>query len=466
MKKKNIILFTTIISILLLLIVCIILNISSLVRLKASVNNSNTAFISITCDKNSLKVNESTSCVMSGYLDDKISSVSGKIISSNNLEISNIKKEDSSWQGDENTNIIEYYTLLKPAGTFNIVSFDIKAISVGSGTIKLTSYTSATEEIIQPNIGNSSYNPVYVGEPTYTIEVSNATSNDSDSRLKSLTIDNGVLSPSFDEDTYVYYVTVENNVSSINVEAVAYDSNATIEGTGNVDLESGQSKIITVKVTAKDGSSTLYKIEVYRKSLVDASKSSDNTLKELSIKDVNISPEFSSDIIKYYASVESNVNRVKITAIPNDDTAEILGDGDVDLQYGSNQIPVIVTAANGDRKIYSIEINRKVANTQNQEKCVLSSSVYSIDNTNLIIDLVNSEDTTDTIKNNISTNCGVIVVSNDKVVLSYDKLVKQYTIKRVFMPKTGQSKIRYMVVIISMFLLITGLIIYKKKNVK
>ena len=65
----------------------------------------------------------------------------------------------------------------------------------------------------------------------------------------------------FDKTTNDYFITVDSNVSSLNVTATPEDSTATVTVYGNTDLESGQNKII-VNVTAEDSSVRTYRIYV------------------------------------------------------------------------------------------------------------------------------------------------------------------------------------------------------------
>ncbi len=82
--------------------------------------------------------------------------------------------------------------------------------------------------------------------------------------LSSLSVSAGGLTPTFQRFTESYDVTVENSISSINVNAVAADSRATVNGTGNYNLDVGNNEI-EVKVTAENGDVRTYQIHVNRK---------------------------------------------------------------------------------------------------------------------------------------------------------------------------------------------------------
>ncbi len=82
--------------------------------------------------------------------------------------------------------------------------------------------------------------------------------------LSALSVSAGGLTPTFQRFTESYDVTVENSVSSINVNATAVDSRATVDGTGDYALDVGNNEI-KIKVTAQNGDIRTYRIHVNRK---------------------------------------------------------------------------------------------------------------------------------------------------------------------------------------------------------
>lgn len=86
----------------------------------------------------------------------------------------------------------------------------------------------------------------------------------SDTSLKSLTITpSGTGLVQDEENNKVYRVKVNNNVTSITVNAVPNNSNAQVSVSGNTGLQIGTNKV-EVTVTAEDGTSTTYIIYVRR----------------------------------------------------------------------------------------------------------------------------------------------------------------------------------------------------------
>lgn len=87
----------------------------------------------------------------------------------------------------------------------------------------------------------------------YTIDITvNQTPSDN-ANLASLSVDAGSLVPAFDPETTEYNVAVPEGTTTVNISAETADTNATVSGTGGVDV-SGGSGTGYVIVTAEDGS--------------------------------------------------------------------------------------------------------------------------------------------------------------------------------------------------------------------
>ncbi len=96
--------------------------------------------------------------------------------------------------------------------------------------------------------------------------------------LKSLSVGNFSLTPTFDTYTTDYELVVPNSVSSINVSASAFASDATVSGTGNKSLSVGENTI-EVTCTSSSGKSFTYTISVTRR---EGSGDDDNPDSEVS----------------------------------------------------------------------------------------------------------------------------------------------------------------------------------------
>lgn len=86
--------------------------------------------------------------------------------------------------------------------------------------------------------------------------------------------------------------------------------------------------------------------------------SPNNRLSSLSISGYNITPSFSSDNYSYTVELPSNVNDVNIKANAADASATVSGIGDIELNSSNSTVDIIVTAQNGTKEKYSINIKR------------------------------------------------------------------------------------------------------------
>ena len=82
--------------------------------------------------------------------------------------------------------------------------------------------------------------------------------------------------------------------------------------------------------------------------------SDDNNLSSLNIEGFDI--KFDSSVTEYNITVPNDTKKVKVGASANDGNASVEGIGDYDVKEGNNEINIIVTAENGDTKVYKINV--------------------------------------------------------------------------------------------------------------
>ena len=90
----------------------------------------------------------------------------------------------------------------------------------------------------------------------------------------------------------------------------------------------------------------------------DTKKSSNANLSRLSIACGELEPAFSPDITSYKVTASANATDADITAVPEDSDAEITYGGSPVLSEDHVTREVTVTATDGTKKVYSIEITR------------------------------------------------------------------------------------------------------------
>lgn len=105
-----------------------------------------------------------------------------------------------------------------------------------------------------------------------------------------------------------------------------------------------------LNVTAEDGTSKTYSVELY--------KTNDNHyLKSLEV--VGYSLSFQRDVTQYELSVPTSIQELEIKAVADGTDATIVGAGKVTLKKDRTTIPVTVTASDGSQLTYQISVERQ-----------------------------------------------------------------------------------------------------------
>ncbi len=89
--------------------------------------------------------------------------------------------------------------------------------------------------------------------------------------LKSLSVTGQNLTPTFDKYTTEYSLIVPNDITSVTIAATALDSNASITGTGKVNLKVGSNKS-SIVVKAGNGTTRTYTINIIREEPLEPEK--------------------------------------------------------------------------------------------------------------------------------------------------------------------------------------------------
>lgn len=188
----------------------------------------------------------------------------------------------------------------------------------------------------------------------------------SNSRLASLEITEGVISPEFNSDVTEYAISVPNEITVLNISAVAEDTAAEVEIVGNEELKVGENNIQII-VTAEDGSTTTYNILATR---ADEQLS----LQSLSIYyidengqkvELKLNPTFALDVYEYniLEKLSNTVNKLEVEAIATKENAKIEITGNNELKAGQNEISIKVTltdeAGLEEQKTYTILVEKE-----------------------------------------------------------------------------------------------------------
>ena len=222
-------------------------------------------------------------------------------------------------------------------------------------------------------------------ETTYTINVTRLLS--SDDNLLALSVAEGLLSPSsFTANVLDYTVDVTDpNALHVTVSATKSDKNALlliggisvppgqVSGQATIPINGpGTITLVTIEVTAPNGSKKTYRITVNH-------LSGDNNLSGLTVAPGDLLPAFASNILAYNVDVAATVMEVTITATKSDPNAVLSGAIDdpgagqasgqksITLNGAGTATPIAitVTAPNGDFKTYNITVNRAAHSSNN-----------------------------------------------------------------------------------------------------
>ena len=199
---------------------------------------------------------------------------------------------------------------------------------------------------------------------------------DSDSKLKSLGVTGYTLSPSFNASTKAYTVSVPEGTENVTITAQCNSSKATLDQSsiGQKSL-SGDTSTFTVKCTAENGTSTNYTITVNRQKHTEpepepAAKSSDSTLKSLGVSGYSYSPKFSPSTLNYSMTVSNGIRGLYVQAVPNDPKATVDIEGDSKWDVGKNTIKITVTAEDGSKTVYKVNVTRESEKVKSSDKNV------------------------------------------------------------------------------------------------
>lgn len=88
--------------------------------------------------------------------------------------------------------------------------------------------------------------------------------------------------------------------------------------------------------------------------------SDNNYLSELSIEGYSLNKDFSKENSTYFVTVGNEVETLKLSAVVEDDTADLCIYGNENLKSGTNKILISITAENGNVRNYRIYVTKNV----------------------------------------------------------------------------------------------------------
>lgn len=168
--------------------------------------------------------------------------------------------------------------------------------------------------------------------------------------LSSLEVVGYELSPYFNKNNLTYTVIIPEDVTSIEINAEPELEGAIVRTSGNTRL-TRQENTVTVRVTAKDGTSRAYSITVLKAPEVNLK------LDSLQIEGLELNPVFDEDTFYYTSSlVDTELTSLNVNAVANDETANVEVIGADNLVDGENLINIIVSN-DYETTIYQVNVD-------------------------------------------------------------------------------------------------------------
>ena len=325
--------------------------------------------LSISCNTTSVKPGQQIKCSVSGNSDGQISMVFANISANGSISIDKFRAE-RIWDVKTEWPNLSLSSNDKKPGVFEIGTVYLKANSAGTGNFVMSGITFTGDSGETVSIANKSVSISVISDnptPTPTPEPEPEPApvvKSSDSSLKSLTVSSGSID--FIPSTLEYNLDVSSSVSTIQIQAVPNDTKATVKLPDKLSLETGLNTFEII-VTAEDGSTTTYKINVNK---LENVISENALLSSLSISGKRIN--FSSDVFEYkIGNITTSKLDINATAIDGNAKIKIFGNNNI----GKNGVIIIrVTAEAGNYKDYILYVNN--INAGDTDEISTSSLTY------------------------------------------------------------------------------------------
>ena len=140
-------------------------------------------------------------------------------------------------------------------------------------------------------------------------------------------------------------------------------------------------------------------INIKTQAEIEATYSKNNYLSNLSVDGYELSPSFDKETLEYTVDLDSIVESINVNATLEDSSASLIGNGQISVVEGNNNIEIVVTAENGNTRTYKINANVKEVNpikveVNNKKYTVVKrkSALTSPDNFTETTVIINNED--------------------------------------------------------------------------
>lgn len=185
--------------------------------------------------------------------------------------------------------------------------------------------------------------------------------NAKDFKLKGIqlfyTVDNGKFIEFKNNSSSVKSYTISNKGAIL--EAISPSTGKVEVGTIKIEMPTNDKmslKLYDIIVTDDGDNSNIKSLDITDKSVSVRVKSNINTLKSLKVKEGNYITDFDSDKTSY--SFDYDKDKITIEGSLTDSSSKVTGFKTYNLNYGINNINIVVTSESGNIRTYKISVNR------------------------------------------------------------------------------------------------------------
>jgi hypothetical protein len=261
----------------------------------------------------------------------------------------------SGWTASYNDSA-KKFTAYRPNGDFGtgtILTLKFRAKSSASGTTKIEATNVQVSTKTRGEIFTSASKTITIKKPATPVVLS------SDATLKSLSVAEGSLTPAFATATIGYSLSVSPETEKITINAQPNNAKAKVS-IGSYNLIQGETTPVKVVVTAENGATKTYTIQVTRELPGDYVPSDNDQLTMIKPSYGTLSPAFDSEIYHYAIDVPYECTNMTFTAQTSFIRAKFNVLGSSKLTPGVDNVFYVVVMAedNKSTQIYTITVRR------------------------------------------------------------------------------------------------------------
>lgn len=269
--------------------------------------------------------------------------ISGDFVGRVNLSVSNGTLSASKVWIENNSQTVT--VTLGESGTTSITATPFKVsnqegeiISVNEKNKSISIKKKETTTNTTTNKNNTTTNTTTNKNNTNKNNTTTTTKKSSNANLSKITL--GVEGLSFNKSQTTYNVKVGEDVDKLTMSVTTEDSKATYTITGNKDFKAGVN-VVKIIVTAEDGTTKTYKINVEKEGNIEESSSA---LVNLIIENMKFTEDFNKTVTEYIGSNMKYTEKLNILPYTEAEEATYEIIGNENLKEGENEIIIKVTS--------------------------------------------------------------------------------------------------------------------------